>query len=119
MKLNQLVISFEKNKLYIDAGSEKKMVEFSYLIGKIETFDDCVIVMIDPPMKTIFNENIYGVSYDGKILWQVEKIEHVDRDSPYTGMGQEKGLLSAYNWDGFDYRIEPKTGKIIDKIFVK
>ena len=71
MKLNPPAISVEKNKLYITLGGDKKTIEFPYAIGEIEIFDDCIIIMIDPPIKTTFNENIYSVSYDGNILWQI------------------------------------------------
>ncbi len=119
MEMNQPVISFEKNKLHINMGSDRKIVEFQYEIGKIEKFDNCIIVMIDIPMKIIFNENIYSVSYYGKILWQIEKINHMDKDSPFMGMGQDENGFSAYNWDSFNYKIDLKTGKIMSRQYVK
>ena len=115
MKLNPLAISFERNKLHISMGSDKKTVEFPYTIGKIEIFDDCIIIMIDPPMKTTFNENIYSVSYDGNILWQIEKLKYVYSDSPFTGMVREGNNIKLCNWDGTDLTVNPNTGEIISK----
>lgn len=119
MKTHQPEILFSENKVTLKIQDSEKIVTFSYAIGAIEKFDNRFVVMIDPPANTIFNENIYGVSYDGKILWQVEKIAHVDQDSPYTGIGKENNFLSAYNWDGHDYCIDLNTGKILGKKFVK
>lgn len=118
-KLSNFTVIFEKNSLNICNENGKKIINFQSPIEQIEQFDEIIVVMVYPKTNNFLNENLYGVSYDGKILWQVEKIEHVDRDSPYTGMGEENGLLGAYNWDGFDYLIDPKTGKILDKKFVK
>jgi hypothetical protein len=113
------VISFEENKLYIDIYGDRKTVKFPYPIVKIETFYDCMVVMIEPPMKTIFNENIYGVSYDGKSLWQIEKLKYVYEDSPFTGMVREGNYMKLCNWDGTDLIVNPMTGKIIRKGYSK
>lgn len=119
MSKNPVTILFQKNKLIINTAQGKKVIEFKYSIGKVQEFDNCITVMLDPPLNTVFNENIYGISFDGKVIWQVNKIEHVDIDSPYTGISKEGDFLSAYNWDGFNYLIDTKTGNIVDKQFVK
>lgn len=112
-------INFEKNILTINVDKQKKIIKFKYPINKIQKFDNCLVVIIEPPLKTVFNENVFGVSYEGKLLWQIENINHMNIDSPYTGISEKDGLLIAYNWDGFDYTIDPKNGRIIDKKFVK
>jgi len=115
----QIEIYFDKNHLIIKKRDSKITLKFKYDIDNIQKFNDCFVIMLGLQKHVIFNENIYGVSYDGKILWQIEKNNHLDEDSPYTGLGVESNLLTAYNWDGYDYLINPQTGKIIDKKFVK
>jgi hypothetical protein len=112
-------ISFKKNQLTIKQDGSIKTVEFQYDISGTQKFDDCLVVMIDPPKHVLLNENIFGLSYEGKMLWQIEKIEHVDVDSPYTGLGLEDSQLTVYNWDGCDYLVDPKTGKIKGRKFVR
>ena len=119
MIMNRPSISFKNNKLIISIDSDKKLVEFKYEIKIIQKFDDCIIVMIEPPMKVIFNENVFGVSYDGKILWQIEAVKHVHKDSPYTWIGHKNDLLEIYNWDGSLYLVNPKTGKVLNEKFIK
>ena len=119
MKTNEKHVFFEDKKIIINIDGNKKIVEFPYPIVAIQEFDDFIVVLIDPFMKIIFNENIFGVSYEGKITWQIEKTDHLNMDSPYTGIGKEEKLLAAYNWDAYDYLIDPKTGKVISKEYVK
>ena len=118
---NKQIINFKTDgkRITISTLDSIHHVQFSFDIKQVENFGDMLVVRLKVSIGNTYNENIFGVSDDAKILWQVEKIEHVDRDSPYTGIGEENGLLSAYNWDGFDYLIDPKTGRILDKKFVK
>ena len=93
-------------------------MRFKYDIDTVLIFDSCIVVMIEPPVPRVtYNENIFGVSFDGKILWQIEKTEHLYEGSRYTNMVRENDLLLAYNWDGFDYLVNPATGKIISMEF--
>lgn len=119
MNISKKKYEIENSHLMIFDGVKIK-VKLPYPVYKVEAFDDCLVVLlIGEDGYFPINENIFGVSYDGKILWQIEKVEHVNRDSPYTGMSKKDNLLLAYNWDGFDYQINPKTGKIINRKFVK
>lgn len=113
------VVTFNQNILSIDNGLVRKMFQLPSAIKQIEILDQVIAVRVHPEGVNFINENVFGISFEGKLLWQIEKVEHVDKDSPYTGLGRENDLLTAYNWDGFDYLVEPKTGKIIDRKFIK
>ena len=93
-------------------------MRFKYDIRQLILFDECIILRIEPTVSRILNENVFGVSPEGKIIWQIEKSEHRKDDSPYTHIVRENDLLSAYNWDGFDYLVDPKTGKVISKEYI-
>lgn len=118
-QLSDYSVSFNNNELQIVSGQTQKIVTLPSAIDEVEKFDHIIIVSINPKASSFLNENLYGISYDGKILWQIEKIDHVSKQSPYTGMSKEGDLLIAYNWDGFEYYIVPLTGKIIKKVYVK
>jgi len=119
-QLKKHQVGFSEKKLIITNGKIKKEVEFPSPIKQIEKFEQVIIVRIYPKTTTTFlNENIFGVSYDGKILWQIEVVSHVHVDSPYTWIGRKDSLLEAYNWDGTLYIVDPNNGKIIDERFIK
>ncbi len=89
--------TFDQNHLYIQENGLNKIIDLTYKISKIEKFDESLVVLIDPPKNTIFNENIYGILYDGKILWQIKFIPHVHEDSPYMGMNKDEKNIKLYN----------------------
>lgn len=118
-KSQKYFLTVKHNQLIITQGSNEKVIIFLFDISQFIQFEKIIVVSIEPKQHHILNENLFGVSYEGKILWQVEKVEHVSKDSPYMGIAKRNGILSAYNWDGFNYFINPETGEIIDKKFAK
>ena len=112
-------VSIMENQLVINNNIGKRTVDLPSPIKQIEKCDEIIVVRVNPKISSFLNENIFGVSYEGKILWQIEKIKHMDTQSPFMGMGQDENGFSAYNWDSFNYKIDLKTEKIIDRQYVK
>lgn len=106
----------KKGELVLKGG---KIVSFNYPVRETLNFPEVIIVLLDVPPKANFNENVYGVSYDGKVLWQVSPYRHLGSDSPYTGINYESDKAGLYNWDSTLYVVEPETGQLINKRFVK
>lgn len=94
-------------------------VTFKYPIDKILEINNSYVVLLEVPVKILFNENIYGVSNSGKIIWQIDKTRHVYEKSPYTNIFIEKGKIWAFNWDGMAHELNEKTGKIISEKYLK
>lgn len=117
--MNSRLINFKNNSLIINNGGKKKRINFLSKIKQIELFDKVVVVRIDPKLDKFLNENIFGVSYDGEILWQIEKLKYAYKDSPFTGMGREGDFIALCNWDGTDLIVNPETGAIISKAWSK
>ncbi len=109
-------VKYENNKLKFSSGAS---YNFKYPIDEIKICEKIVIVRLDIPPKVILNENVYGISENGELLWQIEKLDHIYEDSPYTGMTLKEGKLILYNWDGLEVNIDPKTGKVISKSYGK
>lgn len=116
MNKNTVEFVIKDEKLILDSG---KTVTFDYLIADIVAFDDAVVVRLNSPSDKHFNENVFGVSYDGKILWQIEKKEHVYDESPYTYIGQRDDNVILFNFDGLELTVEPATGKILKEEHVR
>lgn len=107
-------VCYENNEIKFSSGVSYK---FKFSIAEIKVFEKIVIVRLDIPAKVIHNENVYGISENGELIWQIEKIGHIYDDSPYTGMAVKENKLILYNWDGLEVKIDPKTGKVFSKSF--
>jgi len=105
-------LNFEINgKSLIVSG---KSIKFPLDIKQVEVFPNSFVVRLEVPTNFVFNENIFGVSKDGMILWQIEKLTYVYSNSPYTGMLREKNFIKLFNWDGKNLIVNPDNGKIIE-----
>lgn len=82
---------------------------------------DLIIVKVDPPSGTIFNRNVFGITNQGEILWQIEESPHgTQDDKPYIQISIEKSdNLIAENWNGVSYSVNPSNGKITVSAFNK
>jgi len=105
-------IWYEGGVLNFKSGASLK---FKYNIAQIIELENVVVVRLDVPSKEKHNENIYCISKKGKMIWQIDRLDHVYDDSPYTGMSIKDGDLTIYNWDGLEVVIEPETGRIMNK----
>ena len=94
-------------------------VEFPWPVTKVVEFENAYVAMIEPDTSSCFNENIFGVALDGKLLWQIEARRHVYADSPYTYIGKSDDNAKLGNWDGDDLIVEPLTGKILNVRYSK
>jgi hypothetical protein len=90
---------------------KSSQVSLPWPIVQIVKISDVLIIRVEPKPGISFNENVYCVDHDGKILWQVKKREYVYEDSPYTGMTTIDDHVKLLNWDGFELVVEPITGK--------
>ncbi len=100
----------ENKTLILEAGMS---VTFDYRIVDTAAFDDAIVVRLNSPSDKHFNENVFGVGYDGKILWQIEEKGHVYDESPYTYIGRKGNKAELFNFDGLELVVEPSTGKIL------
>lgn len=116
MKDVTAIYKIENGKLLFVDG---KTVSFDYSIQQELNFPGVIVVLLNIPTGEIFNENVFGVSFDGEVLWQVAPQRYLGDDSPYTGMNYEDGKAGLYNWDSTLYVVEPMTGELISKRFVK
>lgn len=103
-------------KIILESG---KVVGFKFPIAETLVFEEGIVVMLDVPPKSGFNENVYGINFDGQILWQIAARKYVYDDSPYTGIGYKNGMAALYNWDGLESVVDPKTGKVLEEDYRK
>ena len=96
-----------------------KIAIFPYPVGQIETFHDIAVVRLDLPSGARLNENVYAVSSDGRVLWQIAAERHVYEDSPYTGLARDGDCVVVHNWDGTDLWLDPASGEVVKRGYSK
>lgn len=88
--------------------------KFSYPIQEVLKLDDMYVVILDYPLTKVFEPNVFCISREGKLLWQIEKKGEYKDNSAYTTSVYEEGKLIIYNFFGFAQEIDKKTGKILN-----
>jgi len=110
--MSKKAVTVDDSKLEITDDGVTTVVLPSSIKQFLE-FDQIVIVRIQPKCSSFINENIFGVSYSGKIVWQIAERKYVFARSPYTNISKEGQLLKAHNWDGTDLVIDPQSGNVL------
>ena len=61
------------------------------------------------------NENVFGIDYKGRVLWQIAERAHAFTESHYVNIYRRNELVEAYNWDGTILCLDPKTGEVLSE----
>jgi hypothetical protein len=96
---------------------------FTYSVSEYKVHRGMVFVLLDYPLKEVFNENVYALNEQGEIVWQIEKMicPGGSVNCPFSGINIDKktGNLLLYNKWGFLLTVVPETGEILDRLFTK
>lgn len=109
----------ESNVLIIE---NSKQVTFDYPICSILESSGMLIVSLDIPSNKVMTENVFGVSREGEILWQIERIPETATNpiNRYIDLREDSfGFVVAGNWNATDVYIDAKTGKVLKTQFTK
>ena len=109
-RIPQFALSDDKRSLLF---SIDHTTTFNFPVAQTEVVAPIVVVRLDIPPKAHFNENIFGLDADGKILWQIPKRPHPYEDSPYTSLVRDGDTVIATNWDGLQLTLAPATGAVL------
>lgn len=98
-----------------------KAIGLPHPVVDVKVLGETVVAKVESEPGDIFNRNVYAFSSDGELLWQIEESPHgAETDKPYVDIGVDNsGKLVAGNWNGVDYFVDIKTGKIATKDFKK
>lgn len=128
-RYKEIQYRFEKNSLYV----KDRKIDFKNKIEEVLVHKGLLIVLLD----TNDSDGIFCVSKEGKILWTIRKanvLENVPLAGPSVGAGiiqrdkkfayllvekkdygyDPEGDLWAYQWGDLAYRLDHKTGKILE-----
>jgi len=108
-----------RNMLVSEDG---KTTKFEYEVKDVLEAKGVTIVLLKVPPSEAMTQNVFGVSPEGRILWQIEKIPETSSDETNTYVGMNKTsdqIVRIGNWNGLIVEIDPTTGKVTRKIFGK
>jgi hypothetical protein len=119
--MNESEIKIIGNCIMLPNG---KSQVFLYDIEKHLVYRDMVFIVLSPPPKTIFNENVFALNAFGNIVWQIGEIEIPEgqnRNCPFVDVMIDKssGNLLLFCWCSYRYTVIPETGEILKTEFTK
>lgn len=91
-------------------------------VKEVVEIDDVLVVVLDVPPKAVMTENVFGFCEDGLLLWQIQPVPEVSQNpvNCYVGVSHLQPKLAALaNWNGWVIDVEPKTGSVVGKRFLK
>lgn len=102
---------FVKSGTFFIGGSP---IDFPYPVDDVLVCGDLFLVRIAPPVGVVFNRNVFAVSSEGRMLWQIAERPHgTQGDSPYINIYFDGGgRLIAGNWNGVDYFVDLASGDV-------
>jgi hypothetical protein len=91
-------------------------VMFEFGIQEIVEVDGVLVVIVEIPPNRTMTENVFGISTEGKLLWQIERTaaNSTDPTNMYTGItGHDQKIVRIYNWNGTSNTVDASTGKVL------
>lgn len=82
-------------------------------IAQVLMHKHVIVVRTEPAPGVINNENIYGLTTAGALIWTVPSHIHLYDDSPYVNMVLVNDELKLINWDGLILFLNPYDGKML------
>lgn len=99
-------------------------VSFMREIYKVLELSDGVVVLTHGFLRSdeLDERNVYFVNMDGSIKWQIEHLG-LPKNAGYQGYTSisldEQNNLRAFNFHGFDCKVDVQNGNILEKVFTK
>ena len=103
-------MEFKNKSLFLN---ETIVREFDFPISSIVEFENCVVVLLNRDFYKKDNENVFCLSKNGKLIWQVPRYDYSCKRSPFVDICKESDNIKLWNWDSSFIIIEPESGKII------
>lgn len=99
-----------------------KRLTLEYPVRDAKDVDGVLVVVLDVPPKASMRENVFGISTEARILWQIEPfaVNSANPGNQYVGITGKAGHTArVYNGNGFNSAVDVYTGKLSDHRFVK
>jgi len=91
------------------------IVTFAYPIAQSLLFYDVLVVRLEIPFDTIYNENVFGIDLSGNIRWQISPCYAKTEDGAFGDLSAVRGLVVVSNYRGLVVYLNPRTGEVRHK----
>ncbi len=94
------------------------IITFDFPIVQVVEVSGMLIVRLEKPFRTIYNENIFGVGLaERKVQWQIAKLKYItgEVDCPFIDILIFEGKLRLNNWCSIYLIVDPLTGEILER----
>jgi len=108
----------QENKIKFSNG---RTIEFDHLINKdnIIIIDFVVVLILQAPPNSKYNNNVFALSDTGNFLWQINIDDYLyikNNNCQFVEIRiDHSGQLVLFNWCNVAFIVDPVTGKIIDQ----
>lgn len=90
-------------------------IEFNGKIAQVLDHTDVILVRTETAPGQINNENVHGITKDGRLAWTIPPHVHLYPDSPYIDIRIEGYGVRIANWDGLELLVNLLTGAILSE----
>jgi hypothetical protein len=103
------------NQIQFDNG---KSIALAFAVGDTLEVDGVLVVVLKLPPGQSMTENVFGISENGVVLWQIDRIAETSIDpisNQYAGIighDEEKGTVRVSNWNGVVVDVDINNGKV-------
>ena len=96
-------------------------VTFEHDVKDAFEYENLIIVLLNPPTDVDNRRNVHAISPTCERAWRIETptTKDVTGAVVYTSVYIDDGSLIARTWGGDEYTVDPETGKIDYRRFVK
>lgn len=98
-------------------------LDFEYPILETVITDNVIVIVLDVPFETDYNQNVFAISTSGDFLWRVSETELFYRGSNgcvyISAIINNDGELVLFNWCDTAVIVDPQTGDILRKYQTK
>lgn len=116
MKIDMLLK--QNDTLYLN----DKKIEFDYVIRDFVVFKETIIVLLSIPDDALFYNNVFGVSEGLEIIWQIQDVKEVDKQSmqlTYQNIFIRSGEICVTDFYGRGVYINDYDGRIINRVVIQ
>jgi hypothetical protein len=108
--------SIDQKTIVLPNGSS---FDFEHPIKDILVIENIIIILIDPPFKVNYNQNVFAITSSGDFLWRINSVELYytrSENCPYVAIQINKeDELVLFNWCDTAVIVSPLTGDVIKK----
>ncbi|SRR5258706_2387480 len=89
-----------------------KKHSFPVEVAEVLDFEDVIVIRLAASHLTAI-QNIFGLDYQGNLLWKIPLPLSFSPQTPYVSLSRRGSYVDALNWDGHIVTLHPKKGHIL------